>query len=70
MYAMYYASMLRCWQLVRILVRTNHPYLWVECHNKLPQTSLALVSTQALLRQHIHTQAFSNSVFQALFGAI
>jgi hypothetical protein len=25
MYVMYYASMLRCWQLVMILVKTNHP---------------------------------------------
>jgi hypothetical protein len=33
MYAMYYASMLQCWQLVRILVRTNHPCLRVECHS-------------------------------------
>jgi hypothetical protein len=32
MYAMYYVSMLQCWQLVRILVRTNHPYLRVERH--------------------------------------
>jgi hypothetical protein len=34
MYAMYYASMLRCWQLIRILVRTNYPYLRVGCHNR------------------------------------
>jgi hypothetical protein len=33
MYAMYYASMLQCYQLVRILVRTNHPCLRVGCHN-------------------------------------
>jgi hypothetical protein len=32
MYVMYYASMLRCWQLVWILVRTNHPCLRVGCH--------------------------------------
>jgi hypothetical protein len=29
MYVMYYVSMIRCWQLVRILVRTNHPCLRV-----------------------------------------
>jgi hypothetical protein len=29
MYVMYYASMLRCWQLISILVRTNHPCLGV-----------------------------------------
>jgi hypothetical protein len=33
MYAMYYVSMLRCWQPVRILVRTNYPCLRVGCHN-------------------------------------
>jgi hypothetical protein len=32
MYAMYYASMLQCWQLVRILVRTNCPRLRVGRH--------------------------------------
>jgi hypothetical protein len=32
MYAVYYASMLRCWQLIRILVRTNYPSLRVGCH--------------------------------------
>jgi hypothetical protein len=33
MYVMYYASMLRCWQLVWILVKTNHPYLRVGRHS-------------------------------------
>jgi hypothetical protein len=28
----YYASMLRCWHLVWILVRTDHPCLGVGCH--------------------------------------
>jgi hypothetical protein len=32
MCVMYYASMLRCWQLIRILVRTNYPFLRVGCH--------------------------------------
>jgi hypothetical protein len=30
----YYASMLRCWHLVWILVRTDHPYLGVGCHRR------------------------------------
>jgi hypothetical protein len=30
MYAMYYASMLRYWQLIRIQVRTKHPCLRVD----------------------------------------
>jgi hypothetical protein len=29
----YYASMLRCWHLVWILVRTDHPYLGVGRHS-------------------------------------
>jgi hypothetical protein len=33
MYVMYYALMLWCWQLIRILVRTNHPYLRLERHS-------------------------------------
>jgi hypothetical protein len=34
MYVMYYASMLQCCQLVKILIRTNHPYLSVGRHNQ------------------------------------
>jgi hypothetical protein len=30
----YYASILRCWHLVWILVRTDHPCLGVGCHTK------------------------------------
>jgi hypothetical protein len=32
MYVLYYASMLLCWHLVWILIRTNHPCLGVGCH--------------------------------------
>jgi hypothetical protein len=32
MYVMYYASMIQCWQLVMIIIRTNHPYLRVGRH--------------------------------------
>jgi hypothetical protein len=32
MYVLYYASMLRCLQLIWILVRSNHLYLSVGCH--------------------------------------
>jgi hypothetical protein len=31
---MYYAAMLRCWHLVWILVRTDHPCLGVGCHSE------------------------------------
>jgi hypothetical protein len=34
MYVLYYASMLRCWHIVWILVMTNHPCLGVGCHNE------------------------------------
>jgi hypothetical protein len=47
MYAMYYASMLWCWQLVRILVRTNHPCLRVGRHNHV--LLLRCASTSDLL---------------------
>jgi hypothetical protein len=30
---LYYVSMLRCWHLVWILVRTDHPCLGVGCHS-------------------------------------
>jgi hypothetical protein len=33
MYVMFYASMLQCWQLVWILVKTNHSYLRVGHHS-------------------------------------
>jgi hypothetical protein len=32
----YYASILRCWHLVWILVRTDHPCLGVRCHTDRP----------------------------------
>jgi hypothetical protein len=31
----YYASMLQCWHLVWILVRTDYPYLGVGCHTQV-----------------------------------
>jgi hypothetical protein len=39
MYVLYYASMLQCWHLVWILVRTDHPCLGVGCHNEEPSCS-------------------------------
>ena len=36
MYVFYYASMLRCWHLIWILVRTDHPCLGVGCHIEHP----------------------------------
>jgi hypothetical protein len=37
----YCASMLRCWHHVWILVRTDHPYLGVGCHNPSPLTEIS-----------------------------
>jgi hypothetical protein len=33
MYVMYYAPMLWCWQLIRFLIKTNHPCLRVGHHS-------------------------------------
>jgi hypothetical protein len=46
MYAMYYVSMLRCWQLVRILVGTGHPCLWVGHHRSNASYSAALLDAR------------------------
>jgi hypothetical protein len=35
MYVMYYASLLQWWQLVMILVKTDHPYLRVGHHKAI-----------------------------------
>jgi hypothetical protein len=45
MYVMYYASMLWCWQLVRVLVRTNHPCLRVGRHNQTSDFSEGIQGT-------------------------
>jgi hypothetical protein len=43
MYVLYYTTMLRCWQLIWILVRTNHPCLGVGCHSDLETVGLETV---------------------------
>jgi hypothetical protein len=58
MYATYYASMLRYWQLVRILVRTNHSCLRVECHSWYQ-------SLTSVIRTHVITH-ISGHVCDAL----
>jgi hypothetical protein len=45
----YYASMLRCWHLVWILVRTDHPCLGVGCH-KLVVASMRHGEDEGLAR--------------------
>jgi hypothetical protein len=42
MYVLYYASILQCWQLIWILVKTNHPSLRVGRH-----TFIGLRSTRS-----------------------
>jgi hypothetical protein len=48
----YYASMLQCWHLVWILVRTDHPCLGVGCHIEPIPSSL---------QQHIKQKPSSSS---------
>jgi hypothetical protein len=48
MYAMYFASVLQYWQLVRIPVRTNHPCLRVGCHNSYCYMKIPYFSAHAL----------------------
>jgi hypothetical protein len=45
MYVMYYALILQCWQLIMILVKTNHPYLRVGCHIGIVNVGEDLVGT-------------------------
>jgi hypothetical protein len=44
MYVLCYASMLWCWHLVFILVRTDHPYLGVGCHTHVIHNSCLIVN--------------------------
>jgi hypothetical protein len=43
MYMLFYASMLRSWHLVWILVRTDHPCLGVGCHKHLHSRSCTVL---------------------------
>jgi hypothetical protein len=43
MYAMYYASMLRCWQLIRILIMINYPCLRVGHHRDVRRGRLIFI---------------------------
>jgi hypothetical protein len=52
MYAMYYASMLQCWQLIRILVRTNHPCLRVGRHTEPRHCRLAAAAPETPVLIH------------------
>jgi hypothetical protein len=60
MYAMYYASMLQCWQLVRILVGTNYPCLSVGCH-----TGKAPLPTATTGQDSVRQEAFSPRLMAA-----
>jgi hypothetical protein len=52
----YYASMLRCWHLVWILIRTDHPCLGVGCHNRATR-SLSSLASQQTYRPGDHLRA-------------
>jgi hypothetical protein len=49
----YYASMLRCWHLVWILVMTDHPYLVVKCHSRNPEIVTIGFNADRRLRPHV-----------------
>jgi hypothetical protein len=53
----YYALMLRCWHLVWILVRTDHPCLGVGCHNTPPRYDPCVLSHH---HSHINVSTISN----------
>jgi hypothetical protein len=68
----YYASMLQCWHLVRILVRTDHPCLGVVCHRfGIPQTltmdqGLSFMSHQAReFAESLKIKLLSSSLYYA-----
>jgi hypothetical protein len=50
MYVMCYASMLRCYQLIRLLVRTNHPCLRVGHHSEFLFGLKACADLELLVR--------------------
>jgi hypothetical protein len=54
MYAMYYVSTLWCWQLIRILVRTNHPCSRVGCHMAATWRGQATIGTVWGEPMHAH----------------
>jgi hypothetical protein len=57
MYVLYYTLMLRCWNLVWILVRTNHPCLGVGHHNlisTIPKVDIPTVLGSAVVCFELH----------------
>jgi hypothetical protein len=57
MYVLYYVSMLWCWHLVWILVRSDHPCLGVRCHStslQHPAHSYISISHVSLLSPSQH----------------
>jgi hypothetical protein len=53
MYVLYYASMLRCWHLIWILVRTDHPCLGVGCHTPIDLEATNLLILRWFYYTHI-----------------
>jgi hypothetical protein len=50
----YYASMLRCWHLVWILVRTDHPWLGVGCHRSVYPAQMPWITLQGQVDRATH----------------
>jgi hypothetical protein len=49
----YYASILRCWHLVWILIMTDHPCLGVRCHSRNPEIVTIGFNADRRLRPHV-----------------
>jgi hypothetical protein len=58
----YYASMLRCWHLVWILVRTDHSCLGVGCHITQPHVCALKVPREDLLEIFLASDRISKQV--------
>jgi hypothetical protein len=61
----YYASMLRCWHLVWILIRTDHSYLGVGCHKTAAPHHLPFPVFISRNRRHWSSTAVASLSFIA-----
>jgi hypothetical protein len=65
----YYASMLWCWLLVWILVRTGQPCLGVGCHSSLLVVGV-IAKLHHLLQQSVETESKEINVIIWLEGQV
>jgi hypothetical protein len=52
LYVMYYASLLRQWHSIMIVVRTNHPYLRVRCYSWYQSITGAIHHVRPFFKNH------------------